>query len=205
MRSIERRRLILPDIPSFVEGQLSCKRAVLEVLERGLDPKKHRTFRGRVLLEARCEKRGHILARVYPTSQGPLLIPSVSGLPLGRNGKKEQRFSGEHYEFAKHWRTILELSGNPDPRGYRDRWIQEYAAGDDAEDSEYFTIFGLTLLGEQHRRETVLIEERDIEVVPTFYLLCRCGTELLATVEVMRALDAGQRVLLPAMYRRPVN
>src|SRR2546425_12981171 len=46
----------------------------LNLLSRGLDLVKHRTFKGRIALEIRCKKKGHSLARVYPTRPLPVLV-----------------------------------------------------------------------------------------------------------------------------------
>lgn len=49
-------------------------RAFAEVFARGLHPARARRFRGDVRTEVRCERRGHELAVVYPSSVAPVLV-----------------------------------------------------------------------------------------------------------------------------------
>ena len=63
----------------------------LDLLRRGLDPDKYRTFNGRIALEIRCKEKGHSLARVYPTLPLPVLVPTIATLPYGEGGSKEAR------------------------------------------------------------------------------------------------------------------
>jgi hypothetical protein len=55
------------------ETVTATARALAEVQSRGRDGTRFR-FRGRILLELRCSRHGHLLASVYPTSLGPLLL-----------------------------------------------------------------------------------------------------------------------------------
>jgi hypothetical protein len=65
----------------WICGSGSVLRAVDDALQelrgRGVDGTRRR-FRGRVLLELRCENAGHLLAVVQPTTQGSLLVPTVT-------------------------------------------------------------------------------------------------------------------------------
>ncbi len=165
--------------------------AVREILARGLDPQRMRTFRGRILLEVRCKPRGHVLARVYPTSVLPVFVPSVADLAAGPNGTKEGRFGGEAHRNNRRWRDAVK--GTPLEMSYRDDWIQEFRDPHDPNDPT-FMIRGLSVLGPRHREREVTIDAGQT-FIRSFHLLCRCGAGWLATADVMEALDDGWRVL----------
>jgi len=190
-----------PSRTGFTESNLQSDRAILEVLSRGLDPSKRRTFRGRVLLEVRCEKRGHVLARVYPTSIGPLFIPSVSHLPIGKNRENEHRFGSEGYQREKEWRKLFQGTPMQHPASYRDEWILDFTDPDER-GGVHLTIRGLEVLTTRHRREEMVVD--GTPYTPAFEMMCRCGTVWAATSEVMSALDSGRRVLRPEVFRRAI-
>jgi hypothetical protein len=146
----------------------------------------------RILLNVRCRPRGHVLARVYPTSVLPVFVPSVADLPVGLNGTKEGRFGGEAHQNNKRWREAVK--GTPLEMSYRDDWIQEFHDPQDDPDDPNFMIRGLSVLRPRHREREVTLDTGQT-FTPSFHLLCRCGAGWLATADVMEALDNGQRVV----------
>jgi hypothetical protein len=161
-----------------------------DLVRRGLDPRQERRFRGRVALTVRCEKKGHVLALVYPTCACPVFVPSVRCLPVGSPDRwkpQQQRaakFAREYFPWAQ--------------AAVRDPWIEEM---DEDESGISYYIRGLTILTANNRRDAVNVEGR--EVRPTFFLLCRCGQQLIAVADVMRALDRGDAHLTAVYTDRP--
>jgi hypothetical protein len=153
--------------------------AVLEVVSRGLDPGGDRLFHGRVSLTIRCQQRGHVLARVYPTRLYPVLIPSVRALPLGDRTawKQRQRDATEQVRVHFPW----------SPGAVRDPWLQASAGAGDEPDIH---LPGLTVLRNWHRSDQIFYEQLGW-VRPTVNLICRCGEQMMAVADVMRALDAN--------------
>jgi hypothetical protein len=183
------------DFAKLYEDNLAKSRPVREVIARGLDPKAARKFRGRVLLEVRCSARGHVLARVYPTSTFPVFIPSVSAPPVGRNSEKETRFSEDanHVEAQrKAWNAIFKGT-ELEREGIRDEWLIDWSHSENHQTDVNIDIRGLAVLRPYHRESEVTIEGRPRLL--SFQLLCRCGETSLRTDTVMEAVDAGQRTL----------
>ncbi|MBV9013212.1 MAG: hypothetical protein JO272_14390 [Pseudonocardiales bacterium] len=184
-----------PGFAELYEYNLAKSRPVREVIARGLDPKVARKFRGRVLLEVRCSARGHVLARVYPTSTFPVFIPSVSEPPAGRNSEKEIRFSEDanHAEVQiKRWNAIFKGT-ELEREGIRDEWLIDWSHSERHQTEVNIDIRGLAVLKPRHRENEVTIEGRPRLL--SFQLLCRCGETWLRIDAVMEAIDAGQRVL----------
>lgn len=177
-------------------------RSLRELLRRGLEPNKTRVFKGRSALVVRCKDKGHCLARVYATSYRPIFMPQNSGLPLGIS--KEKRFA--HLETSKMLRSVF-----PEVR-LRDTWISEYhdeELRDELIDQERklaprpskermeeidaktieFEVRGMTVIQPRHGEKEVTWE--GVQVQPSWYLSCRCGTRILASYLVVEALQAG--------------
>lgn len=192
LRGLLQRGLLASDYREQRHRELA---SLLELLRRGLDPHQPRLFRGRVALEMRCQPRGHLLARVYPTKDLPILVPTIGSLPL----------LPERQEQARRRRSeIAVLRGlfPATPDFSREPWI-ERSDGSVSEDEElgdlvgdrWYVIRGLTFLGDRHRHE--FWEDAELGTVGpvAFHLLCRCGERKVPTHEVMAALDAGRRVV----------
>jgi hypothetical protein len=149
-------------------------------------------------MELRCEKKGHLLARVYPTTFGPLLVPAMSGPPP--NSENNSRYGGERYEREKAFRAKERSLPEQFRTRYRDRWILRFRQ-DDSDRTE-FMIRGLTLLTKRHR-QTVLHHDGQ-PGTPAIDLACRCGTSWFGTAEVMTALDSNLGVLRPKLFGQVV-
>lgn len=180
-----------------------------DLIRRGLDPSKHHTFRGRVSLQIRCRKRGHILAQVYPTCTLPVLVPTIAMLPAGPNGKKEVRARVRHSPESQKRRQMAPW----DLWSARDPWIEAYADEDQLRIiSEHlesgkltsaqafnerrlyghsYDIRGLTVLHDGHRTVERYNEFLDCMIQPVWEFLCRCGTTQVPTATVMDTLDQG--------------
>lgn len=185
--------------PGRARARLAENRSIREVLARGLDPLKTRTFRGRVLMEIRCQPKGHLLGRVYPTTIFPVFIPSVAGHPASKNAQKEVRFATEWHETSKAWRQLTK--DTPFHLSNRDNWILEFS-DDDGPDERYthFTIRWMQVLRDRHRPAEVTLEDGQV-VVPSISMLCRCGESWLACADLMGALDTNQsRLTVPWVW-----
>ncbi|WP_405811188.1 hypothetical protein OG524_18825 [Streptomyces sp. NBC_01520] len=177
-------------------------RSLHELISRGLHPSKTRTFQGRILLTVRCKEKGHILARVYPTPYRHVFIPQSASLPAGQT--KDKRFA--HAEAMKALRRFFPEINQ------RDAWISEYSDEERREilvqreqrttgpaskdrliqintETTDFDIRGMTVLAPHHGEREVTWE--GVRVEPSWYLLCRCGTRILASYLVVDALMAG--------------
>ncbi len=100
--------------------------AFAEVMSRGLDPKRSRRFRGRVILTVLCAPLGHEMANVYPTAYGLVFVPTVAQPPRpavapGSVLRRQDAFV----------RRVLN-STKPEYRGrqpidrHRDGWVDRY-------------------------------------------------------------------------------
>ena len=94
----------------------------LDLLRRGLDPAKYRTFKGRIALEIRCKRKGHSLARVYPTRPLPVLVPTIATLPYGQGRSKEARAQRWQNPNNRKMREIEPWATNDT----RDPWIEDW-------------------------------------------------------------------------------
>ena len=180
-------------------------RSLAHLLSRGLDEKKSRVFKSRVLLGVRCHGKGHFLARVYVTPHLPILVPQNAGLPPAES--KDRRFAD--LEKMKRLRSIFPMVK------FRDTWIEEYPDEDlvrhliererrrfgqevsdarlreiELEATEFF-LRGLTLIEPHHRQREVVMD--GVSVEPSWYLWCRCGSRVLACHRVAQALGDGVR------------
>ncbi|MET9791430.1 hypothetical protein [Streptomyces canus] len=178
-------------------------RALHDLMRRGLDPKKSRTFRGRVNITVRCAPRGHVLARVYATRYLPIIVPQTPYRGFMRD--KEKRFTGIDRGKEKEFRSIFSHVQ------FRDIWIdvvtddeqidalinhEKGIRGADSLPRERldeitlkwteYSIPGLTVIQEAHSAREV--EYNGIVYEPSWYLLCRCGLRYLATHLVVDAL-----------------
>jgi hypothetical protein len=177
----QRRREAHPSRSLSALDQLLLEEALTqrELVSRGLDISHSRRFRGRIALTIRCPQKGHALAHVYPTLREPVLVPTMAVItrPQTEGQKAERReqlrWSQEHTPW---------LSG-----AVRDPWLRAFDDGDGGID---FEIEGLVILKEGYRQEQYEHETFGL-VRPACFLQCRCGRQLIAGADVMRALDAG--------------
>ncbi|MFF1604960.1 hypothetical protein ACFVYV_47655 [Streptomyces mirabilis] len=178
-------------------------RSLHDLIRRGLDPKKTRTFRGRVNVTVRCTPKGHVLARVYATRYLPVIVPQTPY--RGFMHDKEKRFTGIDKDQEKVFRSIFSHVQ------FRDTWIDVVTDDEQVDDlikyekevrgidplprerldeirldwTEY-SIPNLTVIQEGHSAREV--EYDGVTYEPSWYLLCRCGLRYLATYLVVDAL-----------------
>ncbi|MGA4975273.1 hypothetical protein [Streptomyces cinereoruber] len=177
--------------------ELECK-TLLELLSRGLDKRSARLFQGRVSLTVRCRKKGHVLARVYPTSMHPIVVPHIAGVDPAF---KESRFRDVD--------AIREVRANAalyEELRLRDPWVSEQTDWEfyerlmeSAKDaagrrlayirSTHFSLPGMVVLVPRLRQKVVTVEGVDYE--PYWSWLCRCGESRYACHQLMTALDEG--------------
>lgn len=178
----------------------------LDLLRRGLDPDKYRTFKGRIALEIRCEGKGHSLARVYPTHPLPVLVPTIATLPYGQGRSKEARAQRWQNPNNRKMREMEPWATN----AIRDPWIEDWLDDTEikffkqdmqerrftGEEMEYrmkmanvILIRGLTVLRDKHRVIERYNPTLDPVIQPAWEFMCRCGTRTIATAVVMDALD----------------
>lgn len=165
------------------QQQATKAMSLWDLVRRGLDPKQERRFVGRVSLTVRCKAKGHVLALVYPTCALPVFVPSVRGMPPSVSPEAKARLERAASFARQHFPWALAAS--------RDPWIETFE-GDDGE--VFYDIRGLAVLQERHR----LYEMHDDQLGTlrtAFYLICRCGQQMVAPADVMRALDRGDRHL----------
>ncbi|MGX1156189.1 hypothetical protein [Streptomyces albogriseolus] len=210
LRDLERRRASRDEkryrVPTgFEEREREREvelRSLRDLLRRGLDPAKSRVFNGRALLVVRCKSKGHCLARVYATPYRPIFVPQNADFPAGQT--KENRFA--HLESSKMLKSYF-----PEVR-LRDTWIEEYpdeALRDELIERERglpprpskermeeidiqttdFAIRGMTVIQPRHGEKEVTWQ--GVQVQPSWYLTCRCGTRILASYLVVEALQAS--------------
>ena len=178
----------------------------LDLLQRGLDPDKYRTFKGRIALEIRCKAKGHSLARVYPTRFLPVLVPTIATLPFGPNRSKEVRAQRWQNPNNRKMREIEPWAAH----ATRDPWIEEWLDDTEMEfllqdmkerdltsgEMEYrmkmaniICIRGLTAVKDRHRATERYDPTLDRVFQPVWEFMCRCGVQTVATAIVMDALD----------------
>ncbi len=159
--------------------------ALSELYGRGLDAKRPRRFRGRVDLTVQCKPKGHELANVYPTRNGPVFVPTVAEAPLRRDslppGSAERRRLQEEIAALRR----LGIPAGPHVSGpidhARDAWVEI-----DGESRAH--IRGAGLLDIERWQSPAC---RDFG----HHLLCRCGTRAVWLHEIAAALAAGTRRL----------
>ena len=158
--------------------QVTEARALAELLARGVDPSRPRLFRGRVQTELICRPRGHVLARVYPTAEAPVLVPNVGASPGTPSDTVEGRF-GPHGSAGERIRRSWFQAG---PAPARDEWIK-YDAGE-------VSLPGTVVLsGAASGNGSAANESEDVSVA----LRCRCGTRWIQLATVIQAVADGQR------------
>ncbi len=122
--------------------------AFAAILARGVDPRRPRRFKGRIVLTARCQPEGHELGNVYPTDHGDVWVPTVNA-PAGPRGEHS---SVEHRRIAE---QLAPLGLSPRRFVERDPWFElrepvdwlEDDSAPRAQDAEV-TFDDMTYLGE---------------------------------------------------------
>lgn len=155
-----------------------------ELVSRGLDISYPRRFRGPIALTIRCPRKGHALGHVYPTLREPILVPTMAVImrPQTEAQKAERRMALKWDQEHTPWFS----------EAVRDPWLRAFEDYDGEMD---FEIEGLRILKDSYRQD-----EYDHEVYglmrPACFLQCRCGQQLVASANVMRALDARKQNLI---------
>ncbi len=159
--------------------------ALSELYGRGLDAKRPRRFRGRVDLTVQCKPKGHELANVYPTRNGPVFVPSVAEAPLRRDrlppGSAERRRLQKEIAALRRLGMPVgtHVSGPIDHA--RDAWVETYG-----EDRTHIRGAGLL---DMERWQSPAYGDFG------HHLLCRCGARAVWLYEIAAALTAGTRRL----------
>lgn len=173
------------------------QRAFDELVARGRDPDNPKRFRGRIECELRCAGPSHGLADVYPTREGPALVPwafSSSDREFRRKEKPKER--REHIE---EWRTGI-LADCDDPalaeriiRGLIDpafrqipRDGQPFRYTWDLENSKR-SISGMILLTPARLATWASPGYEGA----AFAFLCRCGRRSISCSKLVEVVESG--------------
>lgn len=186
--------------------------ALLELLQRGLDPDRGRRFRGRIVLTIRCVTKGHVLGCVYPTATFAIFVPVVSALPLRRRNESRPRRNLEREGLQA---QLIQISTGVDrvealararaqSNRSRDIWIEEHKGPRSDEGSPGIGyIRGLEVLSDSffdprevdHETRKRIGYGPDEPIDVAMYLYCRCGERYLRLEPLRAALANGDRVL----------
>lgn len=151
-----------------------------DLIRRGLDPEQGRRFCGRVSLTVRCAAKGHVLGLVYPTCALPVFVPSVRTLPLNPPAELRDKSNRAIALARKHFPWALAAS--------RDPWIETF---EDDDGEIFYEIRGLSVLNEERHRKLEEEAEQEGWGRPAFFLLCRCGQQVVASADVYAATARG--------------
>ncbi|MHA4950587.1 hypothetical protein ACX27O_24990 [Micromonospora sp. SD19] len=162
------------------EKQAAETLSLWDLIRRGLDPDQERRFCGRVSLTVRCAAKGHVLGLVYPTCAFPVFVPSVRTLPANSSAETRARSNRSLASAREHFPWALAAS--------RDPWIETF---DDDDGGFFYEIRGLSVLNEEWHRQLEEEAEQQGWGRPAFFLLCRCGQQVVASADVYAAVARG--------------